>query len=107
MARGDQHRRPASRTRFCIDANAHALARYAALAQEAGIVPIVEPEVLMDGDHSIERCYDVSRATRCARCSTQLAEHRVALDGTLLKTNMVLSGKGAARQADDAGGRRR
>jgi fructose-bisphosphate aldolase, class I len=91
---------PDSPSRFCIDANAHAMARYAALAQEAGIVPIVEPEVLMDGDHSIERCYDVSVDTLRALFA-QLAEHRVDLAGTLLKTNMVLSGKGAARQADE------
>ena len=87
-------------SRFCIDANAHAMARYAALAQEAGIVPIVEPEVLMDGDHSIERCYEVSVDT-LRSLFAQLAEHRVQLEGTLLKTNMVLSGKGAARQADE------
>jgi fructose-bisphosphate aldolase class I len=85
---------------FCIEANAHAMARYAALAQEAGIVPIVEPEVLMDGDHSIERCYDVSVRTLRALFE-QLAEHRVFLEGALLKTNMVISGKGAARQADE------
>ena len=54
-----------SRRQYCIDVNAHALARYAALCQEAGIVPIVEPEVLMDGDHTIERCFERHHATRC------------------------------------------
>ncbi len=88
-------------TSFCIDANAHALARYAALAQEAGLVPIVEPEILMDGDHSIERCYDATLATLRALFE-QLAAHRVSLEGTLLKTNMVLSGKDAKQQATSA-----
>jgi fructose-bisphosphate aldolase, class I len=85
---------------FCMDANAHAMARYAALAQEAGIVPIVEPEVLMDGDHSIAQCYDASVRTLRALFA-HLAEHRVLLEGTLLKTNMVLSGKNAKPQADE------
>jgi fructose-bisphosphate aldolase, class I len=85
-------------TSFCIDANAHALARYAALAQEAGLVPIVEPEILMDGDHTIERCYDATLATLRALFD-QLNAHRVSLEGTLLKTNMVLSGKDAKQQA--------
>jgi fructose-bisphosphate aldolase class I len=79
-------------TRFCIDANAHALARFAALSQEAGLVPIVEPEVMMDGDHSIERCYDVSELTLVSLFE-QMHEHRVILEGSLLKTNMVLPGK--------------
>jgi fructose-bisphosphate aldolase class I len=85
-------------TSFCIEANAHALARYAALAQEAGLVPIVEPEVLMDGDHSIERCYDATLATLRALFE-QLYAHRVSFEGTLLKTNMVLPGKDAEEQA--------
>ena len=85
---------------FCMHANAHAMARYAALAQEAGIVPIVEPEVLMDGDHTIERCYDASVATLRALFE-QLAAHDVLLEGTLLKTNMVLSGKDAPEQAGE------
>ncbi len=85
---------------FCMDANAHAMARYAALAQEAGVVPIVEPEVLMDGDHSIERCYDASVATLRALFE-HLAAHDVLLSGTLLKTNMVLSGKDAKAQASE------
>ncbi len=84
---------------FCIHANAHALARYAALSQEAGLVPIVEPEVLMDGDHSIERCYEVTSRTLTALFA-ELGEHRVGLEGTLLKTNMVLSGKSAAQRAE-------
>ena len=83
---------------FCIHANAHALARYAALSQEVGLVPIVEPEVLMDGDHSIERCYEVTSRTLAA-LFTQLNQHRVDLAATLLKTNMVLSGKSAQQRA--------
>ncbi|MDQ4145156.1 MAG: fructose-bisphosphate aldolase class I [Actinomycetota bacterium] len=76
---------------FCLHANGHALARFAALSQEAGLVPIVEPEVLMDGSHSIERCYEVTARTLEALFQ-QLSLHRVDLPGTLLKTNMVLSG---------------
>jgi len=82
-------------TRFCIDANAHALARYAALCQEAGIVPIVEPEVLMDGDHSGERCEEVT-ATTLQSVFFHLHAHRVALHGILLKPNMVIPGKKCA-----------
>ena len=85
-------------TTFCIRANAHALARYAALCQEAGLVPIVEPEVLMDGAHTIERCDEVTEATLKA-VYHQLHQHRVVLEGTLLKPNMVLSGKECPRQA--------
>lgn len=85
-------------TPFCISANAHALARYAALCQEAGLVPIVEPEVLMDGPHTIERCDEVTEATLKA-VYDQLHKHRVVLEGTLLKPNMVLSGKECPRQA--------
>jgi fructose-bisphosphate aldolase class I len=81
-----------------LDANAHALARYAAFCQEAGLVPIVEPEVLMGGDHTIERCEEVTTET-LERVYTALHNHRVELEGTLLKPNMVLSGKGAAEQA--------
>ena len=79
-------------------ANAHALARYAALCQDAGLVPMVEPEILIDGDHSIERCYEVSARTWTVLFE-QLAEQGVALEGTILKTSMVLSGKGAAERA--------
>ena len=86
-------------SQYCIDANAHLLARFAALSQEAGLVPIVEPETLMDGDHSIERCHEV---TLNALHSTydQLARQRVDLRGTLLKPNMVISGKDATERAD-------
>lgn len=85
-------------TRGCVEANAHALARYAALSQEAGIVPIVEPEVLMDGDHSIDTCYDVTLVTLHA-VFRELAGARVRLDAMLLKPNMVLSGKDAKDRA--------
>jgi fructose-bisphosphate aldolase class I len=77
---------------YCIWANAHALARFAALSQEAGLVPIVEPEVLMDGDHTIETCYSVTSKTLRATF-TELYDQRVDYGGMLLKTNMVLSGK--------------
>jgi fructose-bisphosphate aldolase class I len=85
-------------TSTCIDANAHALARYAALCQENGIVPMVEPEVLMDGDHDIEVCYDVTEVTLRSLFAA-LYEHNVMLEGTILKASMVLSGKDAATQA--------
>ena len=85
-------------TDYCIDANAHALARYAALCIEAGIVPIVEPEVLMDGAHTIERCYEATERTLRA-VFAQLAAQRVQLEQTLLKPNMVLSGKECPKQA--------
>ena len=82
----------------CIAANAHALARYAAICQEAGIVPIVEPEVLMDGDHTIERCEQVTEWTLNAVYEA-LYINRVLLEGSVLKPSMVISGKGCARQA--------
>ena len=85
-------------TRFGIEANAHALARYAALCQEQNIVPIVEPEVLMDGDHSIERCEEVTDSV-LAEVFHQLALHRVHLPGIVLKPNMVISGKKNANRA--------
>ena len=85
-------------TDTCITTNAHALARYAALCQEAGIVPIVEPEVLMDGDHTLERCYEVTRRT-LTLVFAELDAQRVALDGILLKPNMVIPGKKCATQA--------
>ena len=88
-------------TQFCIDANAHALARYAALCQEAGLVPIVEPEVLMDGPHDIQRCQDVTAAT-LKSVFNALFEHCVLLEGMLLKPNMVLSGSECPKQADVA-----
>ncbi len=82
----------------CIVANAHALARYAAICQEAGLVPIVEPEVLMDGDHSIERCEAVTEQTLIAVYEA-LYLHRVVLEHTVLKPSMVISGKKCAKQA--------
>jgi fructose-bisphosphate aldolase class I len=85
-------------TAACIAANAEALARYAALCQEASIVPIVEPEVLMDGDHPIERCEDVTDATLEAVFDA-LFLHRVRLEGIVLKPNMVIAGKKCAKQA--------
>jgi fructose-bisphosphate aldolase class I len=89
---------PGLPTDYAIGVNAHALARYAALCQEAGVVPIVEPEVLMDGDHTIERCFEVTEATLHVVFDALRAQ-RVAPEGMLLKPNMVLSGKGCARQA--------
>jgi len=78
-------------SRACIDANAHALARYAALSQEAGLVPIVEPEVLMDGDHTLERCFEVTEEVLHA-VFDQLYKQGVMLEGMILKPNMVLPG---------------
>ena len=75
----------------CIKSNAHALARYAALVQEAKMVPIVEPEVLMDGNHNIDKCYDVTSKV-LVECYKELAIHNVNLKGTVLKPNMVLPG---------------
>jgi fructose-bisphosphate aldolase class I len=88
-------------TDFAILANAHAMARYAALCQEAVIVPIVEPEILMDGDHSIQEC-EVATARTLSALYAQLTDHRVDLGGSLLKVNMVLSGAEAATQAGPA-----
>lgn len=82
-----------------LAANAHALARYAALCQEAGLVPIVEPEVLMDGEHTIERCARVTEQTLAA-VFAELAHQRVLLEGMLLKPNMVIPGLGCPQQAD-------
>ena len=82
----------------CIDANAHALARYAALCQECGLVPMVEPEVLMDGDHDIETCYEVTEVTLRALFDA-LYQFNVMLEGTILKASMVVSGKDCAEQA--------
>ena len=86
-------------TRTCLDANAEALARFAALSQEAGLVPIVEPEVLMDGGHPIERHDEVTGAALQA-VFRRLREHRVLLEGMLLKPNMVLPGTDCAVRAD-------
>ena len=85
-------------TTGCIEANARVMALYAAFCQEAGIVPIVEPEVLIDGDHTIEQCYEATERTLHATYAA-LYEQQVELSGTLLKPNMVISGKEADRQA--------
>src|SRR4029079_3663531 len=85
-------------TATCIQENAHALARYAAICQEAGLVPIVEPEVLMDGDHSIDRCEEVTEWTLNA-VYAPLYLNRVSLEGTVLKPSMVISGTQSAQQA--------
>ncbi len=85
-------------TDACIAANAHALARYAALCQEAGLVPIVEPEVLMDADNSLEVCWEVTTRT-LHHTFDQLYEQAIDLQGTLLKPNMVIPGKGSPDQA--------
>jgi fructose-bisphosphate aldolase, class I len=85
---------------YCIWTNAHALARYAALCQEAGLVPIVEPEVLMDGDHTIERSFQVTSHTLHA-VFTELRDQRIHPEGILLKPNMVLSGYESSEQVSD------
>jgi fructose-bisphosphate aldolase class I len=85
-------------TDFCLRANAHALARYAALCQEGGIVPIVEPEVLMDGDHDIARCEAVT-GEMLSLVFRELHQHGVLLEGMVLKPNMVISGKKCPQQA--------
>jgi fructose-bisphosphate aldolase class I len=82
----------------CIEANAHALARYAALCQEAGLVPVVEPEVLMDGDHTLERCCEVTDEV-LRTVFSELFAQRVTLEGIILKPNMVLPGAAWAQQA--------
>ena len=84
----------------CVEANAHALARYAALVQEAGLVPIVEPEVLMDGSHGLERCAVVT-VDLLRTVYEQLARHRVVLEASLLKPNMVLPGEDSPDLAGD------
>jgi fructose-bisphosphate aldolase, class I len=83
----------------CIEANCHALARYAALCQEAGIVPMVEPEVLMDGTHDIDECYEVTEATLRSLFAS-LYEQNVFLEGTILKASMVIAGKDCPEQSD-------
>jgi fructose-bisphosphate aldolase class I len=82
----------------CLELNAHALARYAALCQEGGLVPIVEPEVLLDGSHTIERCEEVTEATLKVVFST-LVDQRVYLEAMILKPSMVVSGKDCPKQA--------
>jgi len=84
-------------SRGCIEANAHALARYAALCQEAGLVPIVEPEVLMDGEHTLERCCEVTEEA-LRTVFNQLYIQRVALECMILKPNMVLPGRDCPKQ---------
>ncbi len=85
-------------SRYAIDANAEALARYAALCQEAGIVPIVEPEVLMDGGHALERCEEVTNVV-LDRVFGHLFAARVSLEGMILKPNMVVPGKKSTQKA--------
>jgi fructose-bisphosphate aldolase class I len=85
-------------SRSCIEANAQALARYAALCQEAGLVPIVEPEVLMDGEHTLERCHKVTEEV-LRNVFIQLNCQRVLLEGMILKPNMVLPGLSCPKQA--------
>ena len=85
-------------SQYCINTNMHALARYAALCQEANIVPIVEPEVIMDGDHSIERCYEVTEFA-LKTLYRELFDQGVILEGTILKPNMVISGTKNADRA--------
>jgi fructose-bisphosphate aldolase class I len=85
-------------SQYCIGVNTHALARYAALCQEANIVPIVEPEVIMDGDHDIERCFEVTEYT-LRKLYAELFDQGVVLEGTVLKPNMVISGTRCAEQA--------
>jgi fructose-bisphosphate aldolase class I len=85
---------------YCVHANAHALARYAALCQEASIVPIVEPEVLMDGEHTIDRSEQVTSEVLAA-VFNELSIQRVELEGMLLKPNMVVAGYACPEQADD------
>ncbi|HEX5936908.1 MAG TPA: class I fructose-bisphosphate aldolase [Actinomycetota bacterium] len=87
-------------TEFAVLANGHAMARYAALCQEADLVPIVEPEVLMDGDHDLSACANAT-GRALGVLYAQLAAHRVDLHGTLLKVNMVVPGKDAPTQVDD------
>ena len=82
----------------CIEANAHALARYAAICQEAAIVPIVEPEVLLDGSHTVERC-EVETEKTLATLFNEMIWHKVSLEHVILKASMVVSGKENARQA--------
>ena len=86
-------------THMAVETSAHTLAMFAALSQDAGLVPIVEPEILMNGEHTIERCQEVSEAA-LIEVFSELAAHRVHLEGMLLKTGMILSGQGCNVQAD-------
>ncbi|MES2564449.1 MAG: class I fructose-bisphosphate aldolase [Pseudomonadota bacterium] len=85
-------------SRTCIEENAHALARYAAICQEAGLVPIVEPEVLMDGDHTIDRCEEITEWTLNSVYEAMYL-NKVSLEGSVLKPSMVISGSTCAQQA--------
>ena len=89
---------PDSPTPYCLATNAHSLARFAALSQEAGLVPIVEPEVLRDGDHDIDKCFEVTEET-LREVFDQLAQQKVLLEGMLLKPSMVISGGSAIKRA--------
>ena len=86
-------------TAYGVSANAHALARFAAMSQEAGLVPIVEPEILRDGGHSIDRCFEVTEEV-LREVFDQLAQQKVLLEGMLLKPSMVISGGAAAQRAE-------
>jgi len=86
-------------TSYGLATNAHSLARFAALSQEAGLAPIVEPEVLRDGDHDIDKCFKVTEET-LREVFDQLAQQKVLLEGMLLKPSMVISGGSAAKRAD-------
>lgn len=86
-------------TLACIEANCHALARYAALCQEAGIVPIIEPEILMDGTHTLDACYEVTEAT-LRNLYNEMYEQNILLEGSILKASMVISGKDCPEHAD-------
>ena len=90
---------PGTPSRYCIERNAHALGRYAALAQEAGLTPIVEPEVLMDGDHDVGRCREVTEEV-LQSVFRELHSQRCLLEGIVLKANMVTSGNESPRRAD-------
>ncbi len=90
-----EHKLPSSQS---IKSNAHALARYAALVQEAKMVPIVEPEVLMDGSHDIDKCYQVTTDV-LNECFNELENHKVDLKGTVLKPNMIIPGKGSEKKS--------
>ena len=89
---------PESPTPYCLATNAHSLARFAALSQEAGLVPIVEPEVLRDGDHDIDKCFEVTEET-LREVFDQLAQQKVLLEGMLLKPSKVISGGSAIKRA--------
>ena len=85
----------------CIKSNAHALARYASLVQESNMVPIVEPEVLMDGEHDMEKCFKVTTSV-LNECFNELELHKVDLKGTVLKPNMILPGSGCEQKVESS-----